>query len=58
MFIVELEKGVWLADWSGDPGRTLLKKNARQYATRRGASIALGMARKFRLFKDAVIEKV
>ena len=56
--IVRLEDGVWLAPWSGDPGRTLIKRAARLYATERGAAIALGMARKHRPFKNAVIMAV
>lgn len=57
-FIVELEPGVWLAGSIGDPGRTLVKESAKQYKTRRGAAIALGIARKFRSFKNAVITTV
>jgi len=44
MYIVEIDDGVWLAPWSGDPGRTLVKESARQYKTLHGAKIALGMA--------------
>ena len=57
-YIVELENGVWLADWPGDPGRTLVRENAKQYTTEHGAAIALGMARKFRPFKNAIITAV
>ena len=57
-YIVELETGVWLADWPGDPGRTLVKESAKRYATNHGAAIALGLARKFRPFKSAVITAV
>lgn len=56
-YIIELESGVWLAGWSGDPGRTLVKESAKMY-TRDGAAIALGKARKFRPFKNAVITAV
>jgi hypothetical protein len=28
---VELEKGVWLADWEGDPGRTVVEANAQEF---------------------------
>lgn len=49
-YIVELEKGVWLAYWPGDPGRTLQRSSARVYKTKRGARIAAGLARRFRRF--------
>ena len=48
MYIVQLDYGVWLASWSGDPGRTLLESNARKYKTKKGARIA--MARVHTLF--------
>ena len=31
-WIVELEEGCWLAPWLGDPGRTTMKKSARDSA--------------------------
>lgn len=33
-FIVKFENGnqpFWLADWTGDPGRTLVRENARDF---------------------------
>ena len=45
-WILELEPGVWLADASGDPGRTLRKESARKFKTRRGAVNALTAARR------------
>jgi len=57
-YIVELQKGCWLADWSGDPGRTHVKESARRYKTFSGATIALGMARRYRDFKKAKITKI
>lgn len=57
-YIVELEQGVWLAPWSGNPGRTLKKSSARLYANEHSAAIALGKARKFRKFRNAVITAV
>jgi len=47
MFIIELEKGVWRATWSGDPGRTLVKENAKKYTTERGAKMALRICQKY-----------
>lgn len=58
MFIVELQTGMWIAPWSGDPGRTLVKKTAQKYKTERGAKIALKCARRYSPFKDAKIEQV
>ena len=58
MYIVELELGVYLAPWSGDPGRTLVESTARLYRTERGAQIALGKARRFRPFQHALVRRV
>ena len=55
MFVVELESKVWLAPWEGDPGRTCLLKNAQLYKTAHGAKIAMGIARRYRKFKGAVV---
>ncbi len=53
MFIVELEKGVYLAPWYGDPGRTLVRERAREYPTRNLAGKGIDFARKFREFDEA-----
>jgi len=58
MYVVELEEGVWLAPWRGDPGRTLVKKEARLFGSRHGARVALGFARRYRTFAKAKIVKV
>lgn len=55
MYIVELQPGVWLAPWTGDPGRTQVKFKARQYDQRSSAKCALTFARKYRAFEDARI---
>jgi hypothetical protein len=57
-YIVELEPGVWIAPWTGDPGRTLVEKNARKYSRRQDAKGALTQARKFRPFPHARIVEV
>lgn len=47
MFIVEFENGgspCWLAPWNGDPGRTVVRKNAKQYKTESAANAALARA--------------
>ena len=56
--VVELEPGVWLAPWPGNPGVTVSKLNARFYATEWGARVALGKARKYGLYEDASITPV
>jgi hypothetical protein len=55
MFIVQLEIDAYLTNWSGDPGRTVQIKNAREYKTERGAKIALAKARRFRKFENAKV---
>lgn len=55
MPIVELEKGVWLAAWQGDPGRTLDMRSAKKFKTRKAAEFALIGARNYRPFANAVI---
>ena len=53
-YIVELEPGVWLAPWDGDPGRTLKRKNAQEFG-KKGAVVALDNARKHRSFNNAKV---
>lgn len=55
MHIVELEPGVWLADWTGDPGRTLVRANALPFATAEIAEKALRVARQFAPFANAKV---
>lgn len=57
-YVVELCPRVWLAYWSGEPGRTACIDHARRYATERGAKIALGIARRFRPFPRARVVEV
>lgn len=57
-YIVELESNVWLAPWSGDPGRTLAKGNAKVFATYNRARRALAAAREYRPFASAMISEV
>lgn len=44
--IVEIEDGVWLAPWDGDPGRTLVKENAKVFRKESTAIRAIEAARK------------
>lgn len=53
--IIQLEDGVWLADGEGDPPRTLVKENAKEFADMNEALEALTEARKFRPFEKAEI---
>ena len=55
MFVVELEENVWIAPWHGDPGRTVLLTNAQTFNTKHGARVSLGMARRYRKFKNAKV---
>ena len=54
-YVVELEKGVFIAPWDGDPGRTLNFKNAKKFKNRKHAEIALTKARTYRPFLNAKI---
>jgi len=56
MYIVELDEGVWIADWEGDPGRTLIKDNAKKFGSRGKAKEALTKARLYRKFVMAKIK--
>ena len=51
-FIVQLELGVWLARWDGDPGRTMHIENSRWFETREEAEEALREARRCRPFAN------
>lgn len=53
--VVELEPGVWLADWPGDPGRTLRYENALRFVRAVHAERELALAREYRPFKNARI---
>jgi hypothetical protein len=44
-WIIELEPGVWIAPWSGDPGRTLVQGSAKRFQTHDDAKKALAKAR-------------
>lgn len=49
-YIVELEPGVWLAPWDGDPGRTTVKENAKVFDVSYLAKHAGEEAQKYRSF--------
>ncbi len=56
-WIIQLEPGVWLAPWDGDPGRTLCRENADCFTSRVFAGIALVCAREYRPFTAAKVER-
>ena len=56
--VVELEPGVWLAPWKGDPGRTLDVATAKVFKTGASARRALEQARRYRPFKNARVVRV
>jgi hypothetical protein len=53
--ILELEPGVWLAEWEGDPGRTEIKAHAKRFKTMAEIGKALRKAREYRPFVNARI---
>jgi hypothetical protein len=54
-YIAELEKGVWIAPWDGDPGRTVVKRNAATFTQKLQAWRAIKKAREYRPFINAEI---
>lgn len=54
-YVVELEPNVFIAAWSGDPGRTTDLNNAQLFDKKAYAEVALFHARKYRPFKEAKI---
>jgi hypothetical protein len=56
-YIVKLGDGCWLTRGMGDPSRTRLRESAQRYDDKSQATYALGYARRFRDFDDAVIEQ-
>lgn len=40
-YVIQLEPGVWVAPWDGDPGRTLVKENAYRFRSRAAANRAI-----------------
>jgi hypothetical protein len=58
MFIVELETGVYIAHWDGDPGRTLVKTSARRFRNKSSAWKAVEQAQEYRDFPNASVQPV
>ena len=57
-YIVELEPGVWVAPWWGDPGRTMVKSSAKRFGSMPAALRAMSKAREIRPFPVAKVEEV
>lgn len=55
MYIVEIEAGVWLAPWAGDPGRTVVRENAKCFRSAACAFKALSRACGYRNFENAKV---
>ena len=57
-YIVQLEHEVWLAPWYGDPGRTESVENAQRFTSRKAAEKALELAREYRPFRNAFVDRL
>ena len=55
-WIVEIQKGCWLSDVEGDPGRTLIIGSARRYESKQEAIDALFEAESYRPFPNALVK--
>jgi len=58
IFIVKLENGVWIADFGGPLGRTIVLGNAKVLKSEVAAKKALNKAREHRRFPKAEIMRV
>ena len=53
-YIIQLEKGVFLAPWKGDPGRTLKQESAKRFSSDQSAITSLNKLKKdYSKFKNA-----
>lgn len=57
-YVVQLEPGVWLAPWRGNPGRTDVEAGAIRFRSRARAEMALDEARSLYPFTGAQIIEV
>lgn len=55
-FVIQLEALVWISEIEGDPGRTVVRKNAQVFRSEKDAEAALVKAREYRPFRCAIIE--
>jgi hypothetical protein len=59
--LVEIEPGTWLANWAGepgDPGKTTLRRSAREFESEWAAKCAIEKARSRGLLGEAMIVAV
>ena len=54
-WVVQIEPGVWLSPWQGDPGRTLVLENAKRFKSAHAGECALRQARRWRAFAGAFV---
>lgn len=57
-YVVELESGIWVAPWDGDPPRTCRFDFASRFGSTRDAMESIRLAREFRPFRAAKIVRV
>ena len=57
-YVVEIQKGCWLAIGTGDPSRTMKLQNAKVFNRESDAKRDLTKARKYRKLPDAVIKPI
>ena len=58
-YVIKLQENTFLADWDGDPGRTVIKTNAKTFEARKPAQEFLRKTKEqypFRIFDNAEIE--
>ena len=46
-YIIELEKGVFIATWDGDPGRTLFKETAKTFSKKNAEKFSAKIKEKY-----------
>ena len=57
-FIIKLQDDCWVANWEGDPGRTLLPINAQRFDSREEAIKKLKECKKYRHLEHAKIVEI
>lgn len=55
VYVVQLEPGVWLAPWTGDPGRSLEMASAKKFPSLASAHRAIANALQCRRFKSPTV---
>ncbi len=59
-YILNIGKGVWIADWEGDPPRTLVRESAKQFSSREKAKKHIEVVKQTHPFRklNYKIEKI